>query len=191
MSAIFAIAWRWICSHVKLGIALLILVVLMTVAITFTIGWRPFIGPRMRPLTNRKFESTPERLARGRYIFSLCPAAKIATRRTTHIQTFGQLTDGAEGSGEAFPIDWFPGEIFAPNLTPDPETGVGTWTDDELAPAPFAKASTREGRAMFPIMPYENFASCPTRTWRRLWSTCARSRPVKHALCRSQSFLPR
>jgi hypothetical protein len=47
----------------KLGIALLILVVLVAIAITFTIGWRPFIGPRMRPVTNR--------------------CAWIATRRTT------------------------------------------------------------------------------------------------------------
>jgi len=36
-------------------------------AVSFTIGWRPFIGPKARATTNRQFERTAERLARGRY----------------------------------------------------------------------------------------------------------------------------
>src|SRR5215472_5276497 len=44
------------------------LVIALALAITFTIGWRPFVGPRTRPLTSRKFESTPARLARGEYL---------------------------------------------------------------------------------------------------------------------------
>src|SRR5215472_3201260 len=46
----------------------LLLAFLAAVAITFTIGWRPFIGPKARPLTARTFERTPQRLERGRYI---------------------------------------------------------------------------------------------------------------------------
>ena len=42
--------------------------VVAAAGITFTIGWRPFIGPRARALTARKFESTPGRLARGAYL---------------------------------------------------------------------------------------------------------------------------
>ncbi|MGD0125156.1 MAG: hypothetical protein ABSF46_07360 [Terriglobia bacterium] len=50
------------------GIVLGALALLLAGAISLTIGWRPFIGPRARPLTNRKFEATPERLARGKYL---------------------------------------------------------------------------------------------------------------------------
>ncbi len=50
--------------------AVITLVVLLVVAISFTIGWRPFIGPRARPLTTRQFERTPQRLERGRYLFT-------------------------------------------------------------------------------------------------------------------------
>ena len=42
--------------------------VVLATAITFTIGWRPFIGPKKRAVTNRQFERTPERLARGSYL---------------------------------------------------------------------------------------------------------------------------
>jgi hypothetical protein len=45
-----------------LGVAFAVLALVVAAVITFTIGWRPFIGPRTRPLTARKFQSTPERL---------------------------------------------------------------------------------------------------------------------------------
>src|SRR5215471_5302524 len=51
-----------------LGWVIAIAAVVLAVAITFTIGWRPFIGPRTRTLTARKFESTPARRARGEYL---------------------------------------------------------------------------------------------------------------------------
>ena len=50
------------------GIAVLVLIVLLCLGITFTIGWRPIIGARKRALTDRKFEATPARLERGRYL---------------------------------------------------------------------------------------------------------------------------
>src|SRR5260370_301179 len=45
---------------------LLVLVGLAAVAITFTVGWRPVIGPKARPLTTRVFDRTPQRLERCR-----------------------------------------------------------------------------------------------------------------------------
>src|SRR4030095_1213779 len=44
------------------------LAVVLAAGITFTIGWRPFVGPHAWALTARKFESTPTRLARGEYL---------------------------------------------------------------------------------------------------------------------------
>jgi len=56
----------------KLGKILLIgagvLCVVLIAAINFTIGWRTFIGPKKRAVTNRQFERTPQRVARGRYL---------------------------------------------------------------------------------------------------------------------------
>ena len=50
--------------------ALAMVAILLVTAISLTIGWRPFLGPKARPLTSRKFEATPQRLNRGRYIFN-------------------------------------------------------------------------------------------------------------------------
>src|SRR5262245_27962012 len=49
-------------------VALGIVVGVLVAGITLTIGWRPFVGPRARPLTARRFAPTPERLARGTYL---------------------------------------------------------------------------------------------------------------------------
>jgi len=43
------------------GWTFLIIVLLLVGGITVTIGWRPFIGPRTRPLTQRVFDRTAER----------------------------------------------------------------------------------------------------------------------------------
>jgi len=49
------------------GYAILVLLALAALALTFTVGWRPVIGAKKRPLTARRFEPTPERVRRGEY----------------------------------------------------------------------------------------------------------------------------
>ena len=46
----------------------IVLAVVVAAGITFTIGWRPVIGPRARPLTAKRLQGTPPRLARGEYL---------------------------------------------------------------------------------------------------------------------------
>jgi mono/diheme cytochrome c family protein len=48
------------------------------------------------------------------------------------------------------------GIYYATNLTPDPETGIGNWTDGELVRA-LREGVDREGRTLFPIMPAEYY----------------------------------
>ena len=61
------------------------------------------------------------------------------------------------GSGHAFaggrPIETPFGELVAPNITPDPQTGVGAWTDDEFVNA-LTKGTGRNGTHLYPAMPY-------------------------------------
>jgi mono/diheme cytochrome c family protein len=137
-------------------IALGSLVVLFAIAVTLTIGWRPFLGPKTRALTNRTFERTPQRVERGRYIATglsgcvYCHSPHDWTAPGTPIMA------GKEASGEVMPYAGLPGRIVAPNLTPDPETGAGLWTDDQLARA-IREGVGHDGRALFPIMPYKHY----------------------------------
>jgi hypothetical protein len=47
----------------------------------------------------------------------------------------GPILPGDEGVGQVMWFKDLPRRIVAPNITPDPETGAGNWTDDQLARA--------------------------------------------------------
>jgi len=136
----------------KVVLALLVLLLVCLVAgISATIGWRPFIGPKARPLISRKFESTPARVERGRYLFSAANCAGCHSERDP-TQHGAPVVSGTEGGGRILPDD-FRGPAVAPNITPDRETGAGNWSDDQLARA-IREGVGHDGRALSSRMPY-------------------------------------
>src|SRR5580693_7483966 len=137
-------------------IALGSLVVLLAIVITLTIGWRPFFGPKARALTNRTFERTQQRLERGRYIATGLSSCVYCHSPHDWTSPGTPIVAGKEVSGEVLPYADLPGRIVASNLTPDPETGAGSWTDDQLARA-IREGVGHDGRALFPIMPYQRY----------------------------------
>ena len=50
------------------GFIAVALFALGSVAVPMAIGIRPIIGARIRPVTDRRFDATPARLERGRYL---------------------------------------------------------------------------------------------------------------------------
>ena len=120
------------------------LAVLLLLAITLTIGWRPFLGPRARPLTQRTFERTPQRLERGRYIATALSGCSYCHSPHDWAAPGAPLNPGMEGAGE---IDRPPlaleGERDASSRPISRRTrrqapAVGRMTN---SPAPSAKAS--------------------------------------------------
>ena len=45
------------------------------------------------------------------------------------------------------------GLLIGPNITPDPQTGIGAWTDDEFVNA-LKNGTGRDGERLYPAMPY-------------------------------------
>jgi len=117
-----------------------------------------FRSPAMAPASGIKVSMAPERVARGQQIFEHigdcdgCHSGHDYTR-------IGLPVDRAKrGAGLVLSsiITGLPGVVVAPNLTPDPETGLGTWTDGEKIRA-IREGVDREGHALFPMMPYTNY----------------------------------
>lgn len=165
------------------------LVVLILLGITFTIGWRPFIGPRVRPLTDRKFEATPARMERGKYLVS--GVVGCLDCHSEHDATLegAPAKAGREGAGKLFISDSGLGDVYAANITPDKETGIGNWTDDQIARA------IREGigsgdRALFPVMPYLNFRHLSDEDLASVVVYIRSIPPVRNAVQRSRINFP-
>ena len=137
-------------------IGVIALAAVLAIAVTLTIGWRPFIGPKARPLTSRTFERTPQRLARGRYIATALSGCVYCHSHHDWSAAGTPIITGSEGAGEVLPYNDLPGRIVAPNLTPDLETGAGNWTDDQLARS-IREGIGHDGRVLFPIMPYTHY----------------------------------
>jgi hypothetical protein len=136
---------------------LVALAVILALGITFTIGWRPFFGPKARALTSRKFESTPARLARGEYLVNNVTDCMDCHAQHDWTAHDAPITPNTLGAGQDMTVfKGLPGKVDAPNITPDPETGAGNWTDDQLARA-IREGVGHDGRALFPFMPYLDF----------------------------------
>jgi mono/diheme cytochrome c family protein len=48
------------------------------------------------------------------------------------------------------------GTIYSSNITPDPETGIGTWSEEAFRRA-MHEGVDREGRHLYPAFPYDHF----------------------------------
>jgi mono/diheme cytochrome c family protein len=55
-----------------------------------------------------------------------------------------------------------PGLVFAPNLTPDRETGIGTWTRRDITRALTTGVGT-DGHQRLPVMPWPNYGALTDR----------------------------
>ena len=177
----------------KLGKILLFVfggvVLLLAIAISLTIGWRPILGPKARPLTAKKFEVTPQRLERGRYLFnnvSLC-----ADCHSPHDLSKADVPvmTNMLGAGEVIPEEGLPGRVIAPNITPDAETGAGTWSDDQLARA-IREGIGHDGRTLFPMMPYENFRHLSDEDLASVVVYLRSLAPVRHQLPQTEIIFP-
>lgn len=164
-------------------------VILILLAITFTVGWRPFIGPRTRPLTNRTFERTPARQERGRYIAENLAGCTDCHSMHNWASHDAPVSPGMLGAGDIFPLEGLPGVLIAANLTPDPETGVGNWTDDQLARA-IREGIGHDGRALFPLMPYPNFRAMSDEDLASVIVFLRSLPPVRNPLPRTEIIFP-
>jgi len=88
--------------------------------------------------------------ARGEYI-----VRSVAVCGSCHTGDPKHDADGPLSGGTEF-HDWRIGTARASNLTPDPETGLGSWSEGEIVRA-IRNGQSRDGRLLAPVMPYEWF----------------------------------
>ena len=139
-----------------------------------------------------KVAMTPERIARGAYIFT-----SIADCDGCHSQRDYTLVNGPvvpSGRGRGTLLSEFtkglPGVVVAPNITPDKETGIGTWTDGEKIRA-IRDGVDRDGNALFPEMPYAGFRNMSDEDVEAVVAYLDSLPPVKNLLPKTKlDFVP-
>ena len=119
------------------------------VGIIFVIGLLGMSCAAVPKATTEEIVLTEDRVNRGKYLVEGIGACAACHTPTFHGMPVLEkhLAGGTIFNEEGLGI------IPIPNITPDVETGIGSWTDGELIRA-IRVGVDNEGRVLIPIMPY-------------------------------------
>jgi mono/diheme cytochrome c family protein len=131
---------------------LLYLIIVIAVLIGALLTYLKTALPDVGDAEDITIERTPERIERGRYLATSVTVCMDCHSVRDWSKFSGPVTDGTLGKGgdrfdQSIKI---PGVFFAKNITPE---GIQRYTDGELLRV-ITTGVTKEGRAMFPLMPY-------------------------------------
>ncbi|WP_210394862.1 cytochrome c [Motiliproteus sediminis] len=94
---------------------------------------------------------------RGRYIFDLAGCQGCHTREE------GELLAGGRELDTPF------GRFYTPNITPDTQTGIGSWSRTQFEQA-VRKGLSPEGEHYYPVFPYTSYTAINDRDIDDLWA---------------------
>ena len=113
------------------------------VAAGFAVAWRPAIAA-IEPPAPASFDDALVR--RGRELAAIGNCSDCHTVR-----------GGANFAG-GLPVPTPFGAIYSSNITPDPETGIGRWSEAAFRRA-MRSGVDRDGRHLYPTFPYDHFTN--------------------------------
>jgi len=73
------------------------------------------------------------------------------------------------------------GYLLAPNITPDPETGIGRWSKDDFYRA-MKDGVNKHGQDMFPVMPFDFYARVSREDSDAIYAYLKTVKPVRNAV---------
>jgi mono/diheme cytochrome c family protein len=125
-------------------------------------------GPASAPVsTGTANDARPDVVARGKYL------AAAGDCVSCHTRPDGEAFAG--GVGFDTPL----GTLFSSNLTPDNDTGIGTWTAADLRSA-MHEGIGRDGKRLFPAFPYTSFTNVRDEDVDAIYAYLRTLKPVRY-----------
>src|SRR5437867_6765916 len=118
-----------------------------------------------------------ELAAKGQYIFALAGGCAC--------HTVPKETENA--GGRAFPIPF--GTVYSTNITQDKETGLGSWTDQQIHDA-LVKGIRSDGSRILPVMPYEAYSGMAEEDLKALIAYLRTLKPIRKETPVLKSWAP-
>ena len=152
------------------------------------VSYIKFALPNVGAALNITVERTPERIARGEYLANHVTVCIDCHSRRDWTRFSGPPINGTFGmGGDLFDQKMdFPGSYYASNITPE---GISRYTDGELFRA-ITTGVNKEGRAIFPLMPYHYYGQMDEEDIRCIIAYVRTLKPVKNDVPRSSSDFP-
>lgn len=125
---------------------------------------------------------SPEQLQRGRYMVGLlgCGSCHTDGALVGNVNQSRLLAGSSTGIAYSSPfVDDFPGIVYPPNLTPDLETGLGSWTMNRLVQMIRVGTTDHSSRSL-PVMPWPAFVNITEEDAFAVAAYLKSLAPVKH-----------
>jgi mono/diheme cytochrome c family protein len=119
-------------------------------------------------------------VARGQYLATIMDCAGCHTPGALAGQPEPDRQLAGSVIGFALPGG---GIVYPKNLTPDLETGLGRWTEEEVARA-VRQGQSRDGRALIPVMPWPSYSVLAEADARAIAAYLKSVPPVRFAVPR-------
>ncbi len=114
-------------------------------------------GKYVRKTTEEKVEPTRERLARGAYLVNdVAACGSCHTMRDSGKIADPERRDALLAGGNVLETLEPRMRVWVPNITSDPETGIGRWSDDQVMRA-VRDGVDDQGNFLVPLMPFGSF----------------------------------
>ncbi|GAB3219763.1 c-type cytochrome [Spirosoma arcticum] len=156
--------------------------------VTIGLAYVKLALPNVGPAPALTIRPTTAQIEHGRYLANHVAACIDCHSTRDFTKLTAPMVAGTEGKGGAGFLrkDGFPGNYYAPNLTP---AHLGTWTDGELYRAITTGVSS-DGHALFPVMPYKNYAQMDPDDIKDIIAYLRSLRPIENEVPASESDFP-
>jgi mono/diheme cytochrome c family protein len=125
----------------------------------------------------RAASPSPEEIARGKYVFGATGGCGCHTKPKDQVNSGGRRYDVPFGT------------VYSSNITPDKESGIGNWTDDQLVTA-IRLGRRPNGERMTPVHPYLEFNAMTDEDTRAVIAFLRTLPPVKRTPPANQFKVP-
>lgn len=144
--------------------------------------------PSVGDAPDLKVEINDKRMERGKYLANHVMVCMDCHSKRNWNEFSGPLLSGTEGmGGEVFDQKFgFPGKYVASNITP---ANLSSWTDGEIFRAITAGVS-KDGRALFPVMPHQNFGRLDEEDIKCVIAYLRTLKPIDNQTAQSVSDFP-
>jgi mono/diheme cytochrome c family protein len=139
----------------KLKKILVMIVVFVIITIAALVGYVKYALPNTGEPENIHIELSKKRIERGKYLANSVTVCMDCHSSRDWSKFSGPMILGTNGKGgEAFTKEMgFPGNFYAPNITP---AGIRDWTDGEIFRA-ITSGVAKDGTPLFPLMPHPRY----------------------------------
>lgn len=161
-------------KFVKIILALVVIGIIVVIGGLITMPYRSY---DVKQFANETESERKDSIKRGEYI-----------ALTSDCVACHQTKDRKEDLSGGFAVETPFGTLYSSNITPDKETGIGNWTEQQFADA--VMNGKGPNGPLYPAMPYTSYVKMTDQDIHDLWNYLQTVTPVKNKVVENQLAFP-